>query len=298
MSELIITRDDWLGTINSINSQDMARKALKYWDLFLKSRKVSEKGFIEDLKKIQKDTTFYQYLNLFVQYLGEQKLHPRTIRSYFSEFKQYLRSKGFRIYNEDIKQFVKFPRVLKETRVPLDHKTIQILIDKASDDMKLIILALLSSGMRASELLQLTKNDLTEPCVNLRAETTKTGSQRTTYFSKQVWDLLKNGAKRKGGYVFCSNYRPKKSLEELENKFSSIRDKCKLTKRYTTSNIHTVTLHRFRAFCKTWASEKVGKDFAEGLIGHEGYLSGYYGLSDEEKLKNYNKLEPYLTFKI
>ena len=276
----------------------MASKALKYWDAFLKYRKVGEKGFIEDLKKIQQDPSFYQYLNLFVQYMVEQKLHPRSVRSYFSSLKQYLRSKGFRIYNEDIKQFVKLPKVLKETRVPLDHKTIQILIDSASNDMKTIMLSLVSSGMRASELLQLTWSDLNEPNVNLRAETTKTGVQRTTYFSKQVWDLLRNGVKGKGDYVFCYRYVPKKSLEELENKFASLRDKCKLTKRYTTSNIHTVTLHRFRAFCKTWASEKVGKDFAEGLIGHEGYLSGYYGLSDEEKYNNYKKVEPFLTFKI
>ena len=302
MSELLVlTRKDYLNSIKVPNTKALANQALNYWDSFLKSRKLKEDLFILELKQIQKnpdDTSFYQYINLFAQSLVAAKLHPRTIRTYLDRTKQYLRFFGIRIYKEDMKQFVRLPRVLKETRVPLDHKTIQLLLDNATNDMKLIMLALVSSGMRVNELLQLTKNDLTEPCVNVRAETAKTGVQRTTYFSKQVWDLLKNGAKRKGGYVFCSNYRPKKSVEELEDRFSSLRDKCKLSKRYTTSRNHTVTIHRFRAFCKTWASEKVGKDFAEGLIGHEGYLSGYYGLSDEEKLKNYNKLEPYLTFKI
>ena len=279
----------------------MARKSLLYWDSFLKHRKVKEAGFIESLKEIQRDPQFYQYLNLFVQYMINQKLHPRTVRSYFSSIKGYLRSQGFRIYNEDVKQFIKLPKIYKEQKVPLEKQTIEKMLKKASPKLRLCILGLVTSGMRSSELLQLKKSDLQEPKVIIRPEITKTGAGRTTYFSKQTWSLLAPvlSRKDKNDYVFGSNYRPLKSLLELENRFGELREALHISNRYTTSRVHTITLHRLRAFCKTQASEACGKDYAEGLIGHEGYLSTYYNLTEEAKYSNYiNKLEPLLTFKI
>lgn len=275
----------------------MARKALNYWDFFLKSRGVREKGFILDLKKIQTDPSFYQYLNLFVQYLVKKKLQPRSVRAYFSSIKQYLRSLGFRIYNEDVKQFVRLPKVLKEKKYALSENDIQKLVNKASPRMKIVLLCLISSGMRASELLQLKWTDLNKPAVNLRAEITKMGVERTTFFSSQAWALVES-LKQKSDYVFCSKYTPLFSLQELEKDFDIVRSKARLTDRYALSKVHKITLHRLRAFCKTQASIIKDKDYAEDLIGHEGYLSTYYNLTQEAKYTIYKTIEPALTFKI
>jgi len=300
MLALLTDRSKYLNSIENFNTRDLTRKALIYWDSYLSVNNLIENDYLILLKSMGQDPNFYLNLNQFVQHLINNGKHPRTIRAYFSAVKQYLRNQGLRIYNEDIKQFVKFPKILKETRIPLEHKTIQILLDNASNYMKLVILAAVSSGARVSELLQLTYKDLKEPFVNIRAETAKMGVERKTFFSKQVWiilNLLKSQTQT-DDYVFCSNYEPKKSLDELENKFALLRNRSKLSKKYNNSNVNTITIHRFRAFCKTQASEICGKDYAEGLIGHEGYLGGYYGLSDEEKLKNYLKVEPKLIFKI
>lgn len=293
-------RINYLNNIEVLNTRDTARKALIYWDNYLSINKLIEEDYISLLKSMGQDPNFYLNLNQFVQHLINNGLHPKTTRLYFSAVKGYLRSQGLRIYNEDIKQFIKFPRILKETRIPLSHKIIQTLIDNASNYMKLVILSMVSCGARPNELLQIKFSDLQEPFVNLRAETTKTGVERKTFFSYQVWpvvNLLKNQAQN-DDYVFCSNYEPKVSLDELESKFGMLRDKSNLSKKYNNSNVNTITLQRLRAFCKTQASEICGKDYAEGLIGHEGYLGGYYGLPDEEKLKNYLKVEPRLIFKI
>ncbi len=302
MSKLIlITRDDFLNNIQSINTKEMAKKALKQWDAFLKYRKVKEAGFMDSLKEIQKDPEFYQYLNLFVQYMNNQNLHPHSVRSYFSSIKSYLRSQGFRIYNEDVKQFIKQPKILKEQKEGLSKETIQKMLTAASPKLQMIILGLVTSGMRSSELLQLKKSDLKEPKIILRPEITKTGAGRSTYFTSQMWRLIDPILSQKSNddYVFCYNYRPLKSLQELENKFGMLRDRLNISTRYSTSRVHTITLHRLRAFCKTQASETCGKDYAEGLIGHEGYLSTYYNLTEEAKYKNYiNKLEPILTFEL
>src|SRR3972149_3658526 len=252
MLELLNDRTKYLSSIDNFNTRDLTRKALIYWDGYLSVNKLIESDYILLLKSMGQDPNFYLNLNLFVQHLINNGKHPRTIRAYFSAVKQYLRNQGLRIYNEDIKQFVKFPKVLKE------------------------------------------------PFVNIRAETAKMGVERKTFFSKQVWiilNLLKSQT-QSDDYVFCSNYEPKKSLDELESKFALLRNRSKLSKKYNNSNVNTITIHRFRAFCKTQASEICGKDYAEGLIGHEGYLGGYYGLSDEENLKNYLKVEPKLIFKI
>ena len=117
-------------------------------------------------------------------------LHPRSVRSYFSCIKGYLRSKGFRIYNEDVKQFIKLPRIFKEQKEAISKDTIQLLLDNASPRMKLTIMCLVTSGMRANEFLQLRASDLQEPKVILRPEITKTGVGRTTYFSPQTWGLV------------------------------------------------------------------------------------------------------------
>ena len=294
------TRDNYLKSIENFNSRDIVRKALIHFDNYLELSNFTESPYIEKLRSYNQDPLLYQNLNYFVQHLNNN-LHPRTVRTYFSSVKQYLRVfHGLRIYNEDIKTYIKFPKILKEEKIPLDHKTIQVLIDNASNYMKLVILALVSSGMRVNSLLQLRFSDLKEPFVSVRAETTKTGREYKTFFSKQVWEiinLLKNQADS-GDYVFCSNYEPKKSLDELEAKFLLLRHKAKLEKKYNNSNVHTITIHRFRAFCKTMAADICNKDFAEGLIGHEGYLPTYNALPDDMRYYNYIKVEPRLSFKI
>ena len=300
--QVLNTRKDYLSSIEKFNSRDLTRKALIYFDQFLSTIETNEADFMLKLKGYGQDPQLYLTLNSIVLHLINHNLHPRTIRSYFIAIKLYLRNQGVRIYNEDIKTFVKLPRILKEAKIPLDHKTIQKLLDHAEPYLRFVILAAVSSGARISELLQLTYGDLKYPYVHIRAETVKFGVERKTFFSSQVWqiiDALKSQSQRDNGdYVFCSNYIQKKSLDELETKFSTLRHKAGLSAKYNNSNVHTITIHRFRAFCKTMASEVCNKDYAEGLIGHEGYLGTYNSLSNEEKLNNYLKLESKFIFKI
>src|SRR3990172_262173 len=108
MSNLItVTRKDYLDSLKVLNTRLLAEKALNYWDKFLISRKLKEQTFIVELKQLWKnpeDTTLYQYINLFAQFLISAKLHPRTTRIYISRINQYLRYFGIRIYKEDMKQ--------------------------------------------------------------------------------------------------------------------------------------------------------------------------------------------------
>ena len=295
-----MTQKDYLDNITNLNSKDFARKALIHFNNHLDTIGTNEENYIKLLLSFGQDPKLYNELNYIKQHLINHSLHPRSIRSYFNQIKLYLRSENIRIYNEDVKTYVRFPKILKEEKIPLDKNIIQKLIDNSENRMKLIIMALVSSGCRVSEVLQLEFGDLQEPFVKIRPEIAKTGMGRTTFFSSQVWEiinLLKSQAES-GDYVFCSNYQSKGSLDELERKFDSIRRKAGLVSRYKISKVHHVTIHRLRSYCKTQASTVNDKDFAEGLIGHEGYLGTYNSLSDEEKLFKYKKVEPRFTFTI
>lgn len=293
-----MNQNEYLDSISNINSKDFAKKALTHFNNYLAIQETTEQNYMTKLLDFKQDAKLYNELSNIKQHLVNNGLHPRTIRTYFNQIKLYLRSNNIRIYNEDVKTFVRFPKILKEEKIPLDKKIIQKLIDHSDNHMKFVILALVSSGCRVSEILQLLYSDLKFPYVKIRSEIAKTGVARTTFFSHQVWSiitLLKSQADS-DDYVFCSDYQPKVSLDELERKFDTTRKKAGLVSRYKTSSFHHVTIHRFRSFCKTQASQVCDKDFAEGLIGHEGYLGTYNSLSDEEKLDNYKKLESRFIF--
>ena len=65
--------------------------------------------------------------------------------------------------------------------------------------------------------------------------------------------------------------------------------------RYSSSRIHKITSHSFRAFFFTQAVRKHGENYAHRLTGHGGYLIQYDRMNDEEKLKMYIELEPELV---
>jgi len=65
--------------------------------------------------------------------------------------------------------------------------------------------------------------------------------------------------------------------------------------KYDDSKNHKISLHSFRAFFETQASNTHGLEYAHALIGHSGYLEQYYRLSEEDRLEKYIELEPKLT---
>lgn len=296
---LDIPRQVWLDRWGkrAKNSQDLAIKSLKWFDKYLQTINANEKDLIEQLKKIADKPEFYQFLNNLVQYLSSNELAPRTVRTYFMFIKSYLRSKGFRIYKEDVNQFIQLPKIIREGKAPVTMEQWALLYFKGSNKMRAVISTGLSSGVRIGELLQLRFSDIKGNKVSIRAETTKTKADRVTYISEQaktdINKLVKN--KDEDSFIFIKEYKEVNSVVDLEKQFADLRKLCGLTAKYRLTSFHHITLHRMRAFCKTMASETCGQDFAEGLIGHEGYLSTYYALPESERARKYQTLEEKVT---
>lgn len=273
----------------SVNNKEGAVKSLKWFDKYLTSLGETEESFMPKLLEIKGKDEFILFLNGFVQFMGKS-LHPHSVQTYLSFTKSYFRKQGFKIYNEDVKQFIDMPRFTKETREPLSIKDLKLLVKNATPYMKMVILFLTSSGMRTSEFLQLTKGDvrldLNPVEIHLRGETTKTRTDRVTFISQQAKESITKD--------LFKPYIPKSDLLNLEIKFMHLRSKCKLDSKYRTSNVHHITLHTFRSYFRTIVGQH-NRDFAEDILGHEGYLSQYIRLSMETKREYYKQIEPKLT---
>lgn len=272
----------------SINNREGAIKSLKWFDKYLASLGETESSVMPKLLELKGKDEFYLFLNGFVQFMVKE-LHPHSVQTYLSFVKSYFRKHGFKIYNEDVKQFIDMPRTTKESRAPLSKKEIRILLNSASPYLKMVILWLESSGMRISEFLQLKKEDVKldlDPVeIHIRAETTKTRTDRVTFISQQAKESMTKD--------LFKPYTSKIDLLNLEQQFNNLRNSCGLNEKYRTSNIHHITLHTFRSYFRTIVG-MYNKDFAEDILGHEGYLNQYIRLPMEKKQEFYKVVEPQL----
>jgi integrase len=181
------------------------------------------------------------------------------------------------------------------------HSEIKKLVDYSTPKRKALYTVLLSSGMRIGETLGLKKRDFDfsgdRICITIPAKLTKKNTQRQTYISKEAEHYLMPIIKRlnQDELVFSSNKDIRKSVDNEILNFWNLRKKIELDVKYDNSTLHKITLHSFRAFFETHASNTHGLEYAHALIGHSGYLEQYYRLSDEDRIEKYIELEPKIT---
>ena len=305
----MISREEFLDNIyrqsRSYDSQRIARLTLKYWDEYCRSKdpNFTPADVMNYLKQIQSQPEFYLFMDGFVQYLNRKEFAFRTIKINFTYLKSWLRANGIRIYNEDVKQFIKFPKQIKEMRKPLTHEMISIILANSSKRLAAIFLTLISSGMRLGEVLQLRVMDFEIPkddsmpiIVHIRADTTKTKEERISFISREAWNatLPYYTGKKGTEYVYVKEYKHHTKVQ-LERRFGMVRKRCGFETKYGNGFNYHVNMHAFRAFFHTQATRVLGGDIAHALIGHHKYLDQYFRLTPEERADQYKKLEPYLT---
>lgn len=285
---------------NSNNSRRNAEKMIKSFNRFLKAKypSITEQKAIEEMIGLKESSKLYLFLNEYVQYLLSEKLAPRSIRLYFAYIKDYSRYHGIRIYNEDAKQFIKLPKILKEKKRPLLYETIGKLLGHCGTLYKSLILFAVSSGMRISEILGLTIDDIntsTKPVtVRVRAEIAKMGVERITFISNEAYEALKPIiARREKGELIYFPHRTSELLSSVETAFSKIRKRAELLER-TGTGLHQVRIHRFRDFFIT-QTDLIHEGLGHALAGHDKYMDEYETFTDEQLREFYLKVEPMLT---
>ena len=297
------SRDEFITTVfkksESENSRKMAKNAFKKWDAFLTKyyANQSEPDIILELKRISQEPEFYQFLNRFVQFMVNDGLSKNGVVSYFNQIKAWLRFNAIRIHNDDIKQFVNFPKQIKEIRRPLTMEMINDLMKYVHNDrLKALVFTLVSSGMRINEALQLRYQDITGNQVRLRASTTKTRTERMVFISKEAIDAINfiRKDKKDHDYIFVDSWSHS-SICTYETIFRIARNRAGFNSKYDNGKMYTFNIHAFRAYFKTQATRVLGDGIAHALIGHGAYLSQYDRFTPEEQKELYAKLEPHVT---
>ena len=222
------------------------------------------------------------------------KLVYSSLRTYIIRFNSYLFYRGIRLDIRELKQ-LKYPKKIEEELHPISIDEIQKIMKAASYKRQSLYFAMLSSGMRPYEILNIKKKDidtsLDRMMVKIPAKFTKQKRARTTFLSIEATKFLKLSKLKDDSYIWGTG-SPNVVICEDEA-FHRILKNTKMIERYESNNRYKLNLYSFRAFFITKGSrfdENVTKKFA----GQKGYLLQYDRLTDKEKLELYKKIEPEL----
>lgn len=301
------SRKDYLQRKFMISKSEATRDgyltALNVFDHFAKDNFGVESGdvIVQDLKKLKRlEPEVYDLLQSFVNYLAKDR-NPRTVKDYVARLADYFYYNGIKLDSRELRSNVTLPRTVRDMAYALTKKDIRKILDNAKPQRKALYLTLLSSGMRIGEAVGLRKRDFDldqeRICITIPAILTKLKTQRQTYLSKEAEEYLRPILKRLSpdDLVFGTNENRRIARLTEERLFDHCRERAGVNTKYDNNNRHKITLHSFRSFCETVASNTFGDEYAHALIGHSGYMSVYYRLSPEERLKKYMQIEPYLT---
>ncbi len=227
--------------------------------------------------------------------------NPKSIKLYFGYVKSYLRvCHAIKLSLEDIKDYVKIEKPLKEERQPIPLPVLKTILHHANPLRRCMYLCLISSGMRIGELLSLKKSNFfvneIPVRVKLHAKDTKTNESRETYISSEAFEKLKPILDSKGEdeYVFHILPTVYGGVKNEVKYFMRLRRRLNLDGRVEGSNRALYSLHGMRGYFHTIASHVNGEQWSNRILGHTGYLPNYYQLSTKEKGDMYLKVEPRL----
>ena len=248
---------------------------------------------VEEIKLGKKDAN--QVYKEFILKLAEKNLAPKTIAAWGSSVKKLFIANGINISkNIPIKVYN-----VHEDFIPSKEELRQALQD-APLRTKAIVTFLASSGLRASELLELRLKDIDfskEPNkVNVSGITAKERKSRITFISREASQLLKSYLEKRklmgheineNSYVFVAKDGSKMTYQNLQ--FLVIRVLKKITKK--EGKRYRIHLHSLRKFFKTQLiAAGVPGPIVDRLVGHARYLAREYELYTEDQLREWYKV--------
>ncbi len=281
----------------SINTKNTYLKGLKYFSKVMEFDNLDK--LVEDIKKGLVDPN--QLYKDFLIKMASRNLAPKTVATWAFSLKKFFEANGI-----EIKEKIKLRQyAIHEDYLPSKDDLKEILL-RANLRTKAIILFLLSSGLRASELLELRLKDVdlntNPPKVKVKSLISKHRKGRITFITneaKKYLQLYLEERKKRGeklteeSYIFATKSGKKMSYQNLQfilskafKNFSK-----KVGKRY---NLHP---HVLRKFFKTQLiSAGLPGPIVDRLAGHARYLATEYELYTESQLKKwYKKGEEALT---
>ncbi len=184
-----------------------------------------------EIDPIQILDDYYSYLSSYKIDGSNSSYRRATIKQYLTVAKEFLNNEGCKIYNEDVKQRFRLPRINTVYEKGLTKQIINRLIHLANPKLATVILIACSGGMRISEIIQLNLSDInfqTSPTtITIRSETTKTRQTRVTCLTSEATLALKDYLKQYLGwqendkadrFIFLNTHEEK--ISSIENKLA------------------------------------------------------------------------------
>ncbi len=272
----------------SVNTELTYLKGLKK---FMETMSIDDLDFlIEEIKKGLKDAN--EIYRNFVIKLASQNLAPKTVAAWSSSLKKLFSANGI---NLEKKLPIKIYNIHEDVLPSKDD--LRKILENASVRTKAIILFLLSSGLRVSELINLKLKDIEldkEPVlIRVKGLTAKERKSRITFISREAkQSLLEYLEKRKElgheineeSFVFVTKENKQLSYQNLQYILNRVfrRISKKEGKRFT---LHP---HSLRKFFKTqMISAGVPGPIVDRLVGHGRYLANEYELYTEDQLREW-----------
>ena len=247
------------------------------------------------------EDSLYDMLQAWINWNELRDISPSTIKVAFSNLRKYLFFRKIKTNEQDIREYLRFPKTPKEEKHPLSDSEYHAIVDGLAKNpmYQSVCLALGSSGMRIGELMNVRKKDLDLSTKRITVKippNTKTRTGRTTFFTKEVEEKIKKrlGELNPDDYVFCKK-SPYSGGFNFRLALRRILKRLGLDEKYQSNNYCKISPHSFRAYFFTKAARKHDDNYAHRMIGHGGYLMQYDRMTEEEKMDMYIELEPDLV---
>ena len=255
---------------------------------------------IEDL--IESNPDKERVYHVLQEWINDMNIHPASRKVYFSCIRQYLYYRGIELDTYGIRRNVKFPKLYVEELHPLARNEIVRIIEGSDSRHQLLYIAQLSSGMRIGEIVRIRRRhlhvDQERIMVKIPATLTKTRRGRTTFFSREVSQMLGRRLEGMEGsdLVFYNNEKQQAPQIVEAVYLNRLIKRIGLCEKYETNSRNKITTHSLRAFFITQISRH-DPNLAKIFAGQLEYLLGYDRLTDEEKLEKYLEFEPDLIIR-
>jgi len=254
---------------------------------------------IKELKENQLETV-RTILQEWIGWQNDNGSLTSGIRHYISNIRRYFLHYGIKYHIEDFDEPLQYKPIIKEELHALTLEEVQDIVN-AARKKRGFYLALISTGARPGELLQIRKKDIdtTGKRIKIRIEavTVKTRAGRSVYLTKEAGSYLLPRLKliEDNDLVWATNETTNLSERNELSVLNTLTNALGYTDRYKSNKHKKITLYSFRSYFFTKAANVHREGYAHKMIGHGGYLPQYDRMNEDKKLEWFLKLEPELT---
>lgn len=259
---------------------------------------------ISDIKKLDENIKLQAIYTVFQDWIDWQYDNgslTSTVKQYVSKIRKYLIHCEVRYHIEDFDDQLEYKPRIKEELHELTLDEIQKIFSVTTPRKRGFYLALISTGARPGELLQVRKRDI-DTCkrrikIRLEAENVKTRVGRSVYMTKESSEplLIRLQNLNDDDLVWAKNSDANYAEKNESSIFNRLTEKVGFDQRYLSNNFRKISLYSFRSYFFGRAADVHREAYAHRMAGHGGYLPQYDRMSDEKRLEWFMTLEPELT---